>query len=188
MLRRIGCRTRVLLQQAPPYEEYPEDVIEELRRTKWKNLGEADRLKMEWAYGNPYYLPSADGCETQAAYEEKCNAVFLTMQDRAQATDDNSQSDFERALELQKATTQRQLFDEVMTSRNSPYSGSSWVARVEGQDGTWLQALKDRKERIDAAFDGRSMAPAAESDEPADHLEARRRAERLSDPYRPPDD
>eukprot|EP00754_Rhynchopus_humris_P011059 Rhum_TRINITY_DN14203_c0_g1::Rhum_TRINITY_DN14203_c0_g1_i1::g.73481::m.73481 len=146
--------------------------IEYLRRTKWQRLGERDRTRVEWLHGNPYYLPSFNGvCETYEDYETRVANLRITEHDQAAVADD-ARSDLARALEMEKATAQRQLWDRL-------HESSDWVQAVKGAG--WQERAKGVQEDVDRRFRG----DPEKTDERTED-QAKRDLHRSDDPYRFP--
>ena len=119
--------------------------VDHLRRTKWLRLGERDRTRVEWLHGNPYYLPSFNGiCETYGDYETRVANLRITEHDHA-AVDNDARSDLARALEMEKATAQRQLWDRL-------HESSDWAQAVKGAG--WEERARGAREDVDRRYRG----------------------------------
>ena len=109
---------------AKAVREYTEGDLLEARR-RWCRLGERERTHLEWTHGNPYYTPSFGGeCETYEEYESSVRNLNLASPDAHDASAD-ARSDLVRAVELQRASAQKELFDSINTKH---FMAKDWGA------------------------------------------------------------
>eukprot|EP00756_Hemistasia_phaeocysticola_P063253 Hpha_TRINITY_DN673_c0_g1::TRINITY_DN673_c0_g1_i1::g.21245::m.21245 len=101
-------RTQRRFTSSKPPTELTVDELREIRQG-WRTLSEEDRALREWSSGNPFYTPSAEGCESFAEYEARYNRVFISDPSRRLL----EREEREQLLELRMRRIQREAFDRL---------------------------------------------------------------------------